>query len=1325
MKRCKPCVALLLSVVALGCFAQGIVVPWDAPGAGNPFIPGYFADPTIRKFAGTYYLYATTDGNGNGYGPPQVWMSRDFRNWTNMTMNWPTTEVVWAPDVMQAGDGSYRYFYCQPCVLHEGTGQTPRGPWRNVLGAEDAVLVPDRFVHNAITLDGQTFVDDDGATYIYFGTWGIYDGFGCGVARLVDDLQSVAAKRLIPNTEAKDFFEAPYVLKRNGTYYFMYSSGSCHDHTYRVQYATSTAGPMGPYQYQGCVLETNADQTVHGPGHHSILQDGDDYYIVYHRHNIPRGTHGFHRQVCIDRLVFGPDGRIEKVEPTHSGVLPRSVAAMPVMQNLAFRAKTTASSYYSDDFRPSYATDDNNATLWKPATCTGEDYLQIDLGEATVFDQVWTQFEYATYFYQYKIETSSDGLHWALYADKSRNTLAASPLVDRGKCLARYLRITVTGRQKNGHFGGIWNVKVFGPLPPSLQGTGTGRLPQLQVAVAGGTEWHNTAGMLGGSFIQQPDGRMKATFDTRFLFVKGQPFTVTYQQQGKTLAWVNDGHKQSRYADGSYVGKDKRCWADTLIVDADVTNLRIFSYALHPAEIDFYAKHPVTQAQPDVASPPTPSSPLTPHSSLPLVFISANDHPVGATVTEIANGGQMGGAFRGEEPLQVELRQGRQAFRFDGHQQLRSDFPMPPTLCYSAPYTVSAWVLNPLVERVECIAQLMPVRHDLSTVELCNGSDPQNGLMMHNGSFENSGSPLIKEREGQWQHWTVTYDGYMERQYLDGQLVAEKNMLLLLRPQAFMQIGASFDGGNPFSGYLHSLCIYDRPLTAAEVKALHEQPTETDLCLLISPTSLPLKGSLAGAAPSRPWHNPGRWGGTVSHAATVAQPHAGKLALIGPLTCDGLNDTVRASAATLTFALLNGAKRATLLNTPGLHLEATPRGLLCNGHHIKASLRPWNLLTLTADGHCWLNGQPLDHFPALPASARPLPPTPSMTIGDSKAAIGHLLITSAPSTEASVKQAYASFTAAPSASRPLLTVTPLTPQTVRLTLTGNLAATDTYSFTIADGPSTHPVTDGWTRATSVIAPLPSRRSDAGASPPEGGGAYSFQATVLDSRGNVAQTEMVSLDIGESTFLTISDDFADSTLSPEWRLLAGTKADSVEAHVGDGRLTLQSAHGNFNAHADDNGVLLYREVSGDFVVQGRLTALMGSDRHQTPAYNEGGLMVLDDSRSDDQQIVQLGIFPNYNCGNMLTTVSHHGQRPQFPMGNGWQYEPYMQIERRGTSFHIRISTDGRQWHEVGGSPVSMPLLTADKPLKVGFFQVTYTDRLGSATFDDFRLWQRKM
>ena len=208
------------------------------------------------------------------------------------------------------------------------------------------------------------------------------------------------------------------------------------------------------------------------------------------------------------------------------------------------------------------------------------------------------------------------------------------------------------------------------------------------------------------------------------------------------------------------------------------------------------------------------------------------------------------------------------------------------------------------------------------------------------------------------------------------------------------------------------------------------------------------------------------------------------------------------------------------------------------------------------------------------------------------------------------------------------------------------------------------------------------------------------------------------------FDTAADDFDGTELAPTWKLLNGQKAASVKATVANGTLTLQSASGNFNAHASDNGVLAYREVQGDFVVQGRVSSLMGSNRRNTPAYNEGGLMVLDDSQPDNQQIVQLGVFPNYNCGNMLTAVFHRGQSPQYPRNNGWQYDPYLQIERRGNLFFARTSSDGLQWRDMPGSPVELPRQKADAPLKVGLFQVTYTDKVGTVTFDDFRLWQRK-
>ena len=479
-------------IVGWGLLASAQPKVYHAPSTGNPFIPGYFADPTIRKFGDTYYLYATTDGTGNGYGPAQVWVSKDFQNWKNTVMNWPTTEVVWAPDVVQQPDGSFRYYYCEPCNINIGESSSPIGPWKNILGKEDAVMVPDRYVHNVITLDPQLFRDDDGSEYLYFTTWGIYKGFGCGVAKLNPGYRHSCAvdarhwnenapfpiaadeffseKRLIPNTELKDIFEAPYVFKHHGVYYFTYSSGSCHDHTYRVQYATSTVGPMGPFEYKGCILETNADQTVHGPGHHSIFEKDGKYYIVYHRHNLPRSVHGFNRQVCIDEMKFDSNGNILPVVPTHDakGV---DLFKTYTLKNLALNAKVTASSYYDKWFCPEYAVDDNNATLWKARNTNWgqgshqDEWLQIDLGKPMKFNEVWTQFEYATFFYQYKIETSLDGKRWTLYTDRTSNTMQGSPMIDKVAAKARYLRITITDTQKNGHMPAIWNIKVWQKAP--------------------------------------------------------------------------------------------------------------------------------------------------------------------------------------------------------------------------------------------------------------------------------------------------------------------------------------------------------------------------------------------------------------------------------------------------------------------------------------------------------------------------------------------------------------------------------------------------------------------------------------------------------------------------------------------------------------------------------------------------------------------------------------------------------------------------------------------------------------------------------------------
>ncbi len=59
--------------------SAGAPVYFNSPGVFNPVIPGYFADPTVKKVDDTYYLFSTSEGDTCHN---QVWNSKDFVNWT-------------------------------------------------------------------------------------------------------------------------------------------------------------------------------------------------------------------------------------------------------------------------------------------------------------------------------------------------------------------------------------------------------------------------------------------------------------------------------------------------------------------------------------------------------------------------------------------------------------------------------------------------------------------------------------------------------------------------------------------------------------------------------------------------------------------------------------------------------------------------------------------------------------------------------------------------------------------------------------------------------------------------------------------------------------------------------------------------------------------------------------------------------------------------------------------------------------------------------------------------------------------------------------------
>ena len=107
----------------------------------------------------------------------------------------------------------------------------PAGPFKDVLGKP----LIDKIVNGAQPIDQFVFRDDDGTYYMYYGGWG-----HCNIVKLSPDLLGVVPfddGTVYKEVTPQDYVEGPFMLKRNGKYYFMWSEGGWGSPDYRVAYA--------------------------------------------------------------------------------------------------------------------------------------------------------------------------------------------------------------------------------------------------------------------------------------------------------------------------------------------------------------------------------------------------------------------------------------------------------------------------------------------------------------------------------------------------------------------------------------------------------------------------------------------------------------------------------------------------------------------------------------------------------------------------------------------------------------------------------------------------------------------------------------------------------------------------------------------------------------------------------------------------------------------------------------------------------------------------------------------------------------------------------
>jgi hypothetical protein len=345
----------LLSTIAIVCCTachQSKPVA-SAPVAGSPFLSQplvthiYTADPSAHVFKGKIFIYPSHDIEAgvkeNDYGD-----HFDMRDYHVLSMDNINSRVkdhgvalsitdvpwakrqLWAPDAAFKNGKYYLYFPAKDPqnVFRIGvaTSNDPAGPFK----AEP------KAIEGSYSIDPAVFTDTDGQSYMYFGgIWGgqlqrwqkgSYDStygqeppanqvaLNPKVAKMSNDMLQFDGpvrdlvildengKPLMAGDHNKRFFEASWMHKHNGKYYFSYSTGDTHF----IAYATGDH-PLGPFTYKGVILNPVQGWT----NHHSIIDFKGKSYLFYHDTQLSGKTHL--RNIKVTELKYRPDGSIETV----------------------------------------------------------------------------------------------------------------------------------------------------------------------------------------------------------------------------------------------------------------------------------------------------------------------------------------------------------------------------------------------------------------------------------------------------------------------------------------------------------------------------------------------------------------------------------------------------------------------------------------------------------------------------------------------------------------------------------------------------------------------------------------------------------------------------------------------------------------------------------------------------------------------------------------------------------------------------------------------------------------------------------------------------
>lgn len=418
---------------------------------GNPLIPDMVADPSIIEVDGTFYCFVTTDGYGHGLetsGPPVVWKSKDFVNWSFEGTYFPQAEneKYWAPSKAVEYNGKWFIYPTVNGYMYPAVADAPDGPYRLAKG--DSFELKNRlFEKDSIcAIDTEIFIDDDGSRYAL---WGLRN-----IARLKEDMVTIDSLAMIP-TRLKTYTEGPIFFKRKGIYYYLYTNMALEKYEYFYQ--MSHESPFGPYvtPKQDIVCTTNPDTGVFGPGHGCVFnpEGTDDWYLVF----LEFSRNSTNRQIYVNKLEFNKDGTIRQVNVDLNGVGalrpmkiegrridPLYMTASSVADPETIPYKLDKRCQRTEYFIPEFAADRSNGSRWMAASGDSVGaWLTADIGRIVDVGQSKIYFVRPTAGHAYSLEGSIDGVEWFPCGGHD-DLRKMSPHCDKVNRSVRYLRVTIS-----------------------------------------------------------------------------------------------------------------------------------------------------------------------------------------------------------------------------------------------------------------------------------------------------------------------------------------------------------------------------------------------------------------------------------------------------------------------------------------------------------------------------------------------------------------------------------------------------------------------------------------------------------------------------------------------------------------------------------------------------------------------------------------------------------------------------------------------------------------------------------------------------------------